>query len=365
MRADPQRPFIIPVFIPHSGCPHQCVFCNQRTITGIHAPKLDTANLPQIIRNFLKFRTSRRREVQISFYGGTFLGLKPEDIRAFLGIATRFVDRGEVDSIRFSTRPDTIDEARLNILRDFPVSTIELGVQSMHDTVLQCSGRGHSTQDTRNAISLLQERHYHIGLQLMIGLPGDSEAIVLDGARQVARLAPDFIRIYPTVVLKGSMLARMYLAGRYTPLTLDQAVRQTRKLYLLFQHCQIPVIRMGLQASEALETDSQILSGPYHPAFGYLVFCSIFLKMALVLLSSASEHTEKELLSFCRECVVLRVHPRSISEMRGPYNHNLKYLKDHFHLHTIDVIGDASLKMDEIRVGEHAMSSHCLPVDWV
>jgi hypothetical protein len=175
-------------------------------------------------------------------------------------------------------------------------------------------------------------------------------------------MAPDFVRIYPTVVLQGSPLARMYRDGRYTPLTLDQAVRQTRKLYLLFQDGHIPVIRMGLQPSDGLETGYQILSGPYHPAFGYLVFCSIFLQMALALLSSVRQHPPGAISAPCRECV-LHVHPRSVSEMRGPHNHNLKFLKDRFHLRRIDVIADAALNPDEIRMGERTICSRCLPVD--
>lgn len=353
MRRNPEKPFIVPVFIPHSGCPHQCVFCNQNAITGVQSRKVTAADLPAIINAFLKFKGPGRRSVEISFYGGTFLGLDKEEITALLTAAARFVDSGVVDGIRFSTRPDTIDIETLDLLKAFPVSTIELGVQSMDDTVLRLAGRGHTVCDTETAVHLLKQRDYRIGLQLMIGLPGDTEFSAMASAREIAALAPDFVRIYPTVVLNASPLAHLYASKCYTPLSLDQAVKWVKNLYLFFQHRHIPVIRMGLQPSTELEEGTDILAGPYHPAFGYLVFSSIFLDMAVSLILRLSSFPSRSGFDGTHERhLVIYVHPRSISEMRGLRNQNIKLIKDQFHFTAIDVAGDKSLDEDAVRIGD-------------
>ncbi len=362
MRADVEKPFIVPVFIPHSGCPHQCVFCNQNAITGGRHRKLTPADLPDIVNTFLQYKGPRRKEVQISFYGGTFLGLPTDSIQAFLTEAARFVAAGQVDSIRFSTRPDTIDHERLDLLKAFPVSTIELGVQSMDDGVLQRSGRGHSAQDTRTAVDLLKKGGYRIGLQLMTGLPGDTAETAMAGALQVAGLRPDFVRIYPAVVLNQSPLAQLYTSGRYIPLSLTRAVCQVRDLYLLFQRHRIPVIRMGLQPSSDLEDSAEVLAGPYHPAFGYLVFSRIFLDMAECLFSEMQNVACDPLEPWVNENKTIHVHSRSVSEMRGPHNRNLKILKERYHFCSIDVAVDSSLAVNEIRIENKTIDSACLPL---
>ncbi len=151
-----------------------------------------------------------------------------------LNESAKFVESGKVGSIRFSTRPDTITNERLDILKEYPVSTIELGVQSMDDRVLTMAKRGHTSSDTVKAVAVLKERGYEIGLQMMVGLPGDDEATSLATGRRIADLAPDFVRIYPAVVLKNSLLAKWYKEGKYTPLSLEPCVTLVKKLHLLF-----------------------------------------------------------------------------------------------------------------------------------
>jgi len=168
-------------------------------------------------------------------------------------LAGEFVSQGLVDSIRFSTRPDTIDARRLDILENYPVATVELGVQSMDDQVLVQAGRGHSASDTIRAVEALKERQLDIGLQMMVGLPGDSDARALTTTRKIADLDPDFVRIYPTVVVENSRLAQWFKKGKYAPLSLEDAVSLVKKIYLLFKQEGIEVIRMGLQASDDLE----------------------------------------------------------------------------------------------------------------
>ena len=227
--ASSPRPFIIPIFIPHAGCPHQCVFCNQVSITGAKQKMATPAELRFQIHEFLKYKKENRKPVQIAFFGGNFLGLKSEKIKSLLDSAAEFVRDGQVDGIRFSTRPDTINQQSLDIIKDYPVSTVELGVQSMDDQVLALAGRGHSASDTVRAVEQLKERHFSIGLQMMVGLPGDDEAGALTTAQRIADLGPDFVRIYPTLVVANSRLAGWYKNGDYAPLSLEEGVTPGKK----------------------------------------------------------------------------------------------------------------------------------------
>ncbi|MBW2410237.1 MAG: radical SAM protein, partial [Deltaproteobacteria bacterium] len=271
-----RRPFIIPIFLPHAGCPHQCVFCNQESITGKKDNVISARQLQSRVEAFLKYNSKQRRPVQIAFFGGNFLGQKTETVKMLLEEATKCVVRGAADSIRFSTRPDTIDRQQLALIQNYPVSAIELGVQSMDPGVLKTSRRGHTNLDTEYAVDLLNECHYDIGVQIMIGLPGDNSDTMMKTGQRVAHLKPHFVRIYPTLVIQGSPLATWYHEGKYRPMSLETAVSRVKDLYLLFHKAGIPVIRMGLQHEEGFDDPETILAGPYHPAFGHLVYAEIF-----------------------------------------------------------------------------------------
>ena len=335
------RPFIIPIFLPHAGCPHQCVFCNQVSITGSNRKAINPDQIRSQILQFLEYKNNRRKPVQISFYGGNFLGLKFDEITNLLDLAVGFIRQGHVDSIRFSTRPDTITPDHLNIISEYPVETVELGVQSMDDHVLALAERGHSAADTVHAVEQLKEHQFIIGLQMMVGLPGDTEARSLSTAEKIAALQPDFVRIYPTVVVNKSKLARWYQNGTYAPLSLTEAVIRVKKLYLLFKKNNIRVIRMGLQASEDLANDSAVLAGPYHPAFGHMVYSEIFFDAAQEVLDS---------MKTLSDTIAISVNPRSISKMRGLNNLNIKKLKENYHLKAVEVVPDASLAADELKI---------------
>jgi histone acetyltransferase (RNA polymerase elongator complex component) len=335
------KPFIIPIFIPHAGCPHRCVFCNQTSITGVHSTP-SGKDIRDQIESFLKFKNERRSWVQIAFFGGNFLGVGGDEIMRLLKEAAAFVKNGRADSIRFSTRPDTIDPRRLKMIKNFPVATIELGVQSMNDGVLMHTNRGHTASDTVKAIQLLKKNNYQTGVQLMVGLPEDTPERSIDSAKQVAELKPDFIRIYPTVVLDRSPLATWYRKGAYVPLRLEAAVTLAKEMVLLFQKENIPVIRMGLQATGDLEEGAAILAGPYHPAFGHLVYSEVFLDMAVAALESESSVQEE---------ATLRVHPCSISKMKGLKNRNIHVLKEKFALKSVEVIPDGSLGQEALAIG--------------
>ena len=267
--------------------------------------------------------------------------MKQAEIKFWLDLADEFFSRGLVDGIRFSTRPDTIDAGRLDILENYPVATVELGVQSMDDQVLTAAGRGHSAADTIQAVAALKARQLGIGLQMMVGLPGDSDARTLKTARQMADLSPDCVRIYPTVVVENSRLAQWFKKGKYMPLALEDAVTLVKKVYLLFSQENIAVIRMGLQASGDLDDGSTVLAGPYHPAFGHLVYSEIFWDNALKAIEAAG---------VVKDPLTIFVNPRSISKMRGLNNSNIKRLKRNYRFELIEVVPDASLAEDELTV---------------
>lgn len=329
------RPFVIPVFLPNIGCPHTCTFCNQVEISGVKSHIPSGENLGQIIKTFLGYKKNRH-PVQISFYGGNFLGLPKKNITALLEKASRFVEQRLVDTIRFSTRPDTINKENLDLIKDFPVSTVEIGAQSMDDHVLALAHRGHTSLDTEKSAVLLKQGRYEVGIQMMIGLPGDTDNRALATAEKLAVLYPDFVRIYPTLVLKNSNLENQYRESKYQPLNLEHAVSLTKKLYLFFQNRNIRVIRMGLQANTHLSKENTVLAGPYHPAFGHLVYSAIFLDLARSALESKK--------SFSNDSIVIKVHPHYISALRGLNNRNIIELKNRFQVQTIHVLPDPTLQ---------------------
>lgn len=335
------RPFIIPIFLPHAGCPHRCVFCNQISITGADEESAEADQIRSRIQEYLNYKTQRRKPVQISFFGGNFLGLKTNEIQKLLALAAEFVHRGAVDSIRFSTRPDTVDRENLDAIANYPVATVELGVQSMIDSVLTLARRGHTAADTIRAVERLKARHYSIGLQMMVGLPGDDESLSLKTAREIADLQPDFVRIYPTVVLKNSRLAAWYSDGIYTPLSLEATVTQVKNLYLYFKKNHIRIIRMGLQASSDLADGSTVLAGPYHPAFGHMVYSEIFLDAACTAVKTANPAGPN---------ISIFVNPRRISTMKGLKNSNVERLRKQFGLDQIHIIPDIRIDEDSIKL---------------
>lgn len=341
-----QKPLIIPVFIPHAGCPHRCVFCNQSIIAGAPATPLDVSNAHLQISSFLDGCRKDSRPSQIAYYGGNFLGLSAHRVSALLREATRFVAGKRARGIRFSTRPDTIDPRRLGLLAGFPVETVEIGAQSMDDRVLEVSRRGHTAEDTVRAAGLVRKGGYQLGLQIMVGLPEDNENTSMETARRVAALAPDIVRIYPTVVVEGSPLARWYREGTYSPWTLDRAVSLTAWMADFFQQKGIRVIRMGLQATADLQPGDTILAGPYHPAFGHLVYARMFLEKATKLLVSRKGENGGKGLSG----VVFRVHPRAESRFRGMKNENIQKLKDRFGIETFTIQKDITLAENDVEV---------------
>ncbi len=331
--------FVIPVFIPHEGCPHCCVFCNQRRISGfVEKQQVSGGDVQETVQIWLARKGGVQRRVQVAFYGGSFTGLPQVRQEELLGAVMSFVEQGRVQSLRLSTRPDYIDWQGVALLQRYQVSTVELGVQSMNDKVLSLAKRGHSSLDVEQAVFLLREAGMEIGIQLLLGLPGDSQTTLRQTVEQVIALQPDFIRIYPLLVVENSELADQYKQGKYTPLSLDKAVVLAAWMKARFNRAGIRVVRMGLQAGPELE--DSLLAGPWHPAFGELVASRLMLRQTRKLLSQASS---EGVLQVC-------INQRDQSVFRGMKSANVKRLQELGLWQRIQLTTDSSLERGTVKV---------------
>jgi histone acetyltransferase (RNA polymerase elongator complex component) len=294
--------------------------------------------------SFLKTIAGRSQRREVAFYGGTFTALPVRDQQALLRGVRPFLRQRLIDSIRVSTRPDAIDTSRLDFLRRQGVQTVEIGAQSMIDTVLQNCQRGHTSRDVVESVTRARSMGFEVGVQIMLGLPGEDDDMSLTSVRRVVDLSPDFVRIYPLLVMKGSNLERGYQKGLFVPLSLENAIEWTKRALGLFEEARIPVIRVGLQSTPMLETSGTVLAGPYHPAFRSLVESSIFYDMACRLLGDADRTRRLE--------VQFRVSPQDLSNLAGVRKGNLARLKKTYGLKSIDIFSDPGIPRGRIAL-EH------------
>lgn len=333
-------PLVIPLFIPHEGCPHQCIFCNQHRISGQEGAPLDAQAVGATIRTWLEHaRPEPRRQVQVALYGGSFTGLAEQRQQELLAAVQPFRQQGLVQEIRLSTRPDYIDAPRLELLRHHGVSTIELGVQSCDDHLLHLAGRGHTTTDTEHACALIKAAGFSLGIQLLLGLPGETFASLRRTLATVIWLRPEFVRLYPLLVLQGSGLAQMYQRGDYRPLSLGRAVVQAAFLKKRFDDAGIRVVRMGLQPGPELE--QALVAGPYHPAFGELVHSRLMLRCTRHLLAARPPE----------QTVSLVINPRDQSVFRGLHSNNIKRLQQLGLMERISLHTDANQPRQTVAIG--------------
>lgn len=267
---------VIPVFVPHKGCPFDCIYCNQKSISG-QSEEMTVQKMKEIVETHLA-TAGEDTSVEIGFYGGSFTGIEKDRQLELLSTAYEYVISGKVIGVRLSTRPDFINEEILQYLKEYGVGTIELGVQSLDEQVLKESCRGHGVNHVTVSSRLIKEFGFMLGIQTMIGLPGDTREKDLYTAHEVIRLKPHVVRIYPTLVIKGTYLEKMYNEGRYTPLSLEEAVDICAELLELYRQNGINVIRVGLQPTESIREGGDMVAGPYHPAFRQLVESRIMLK---------------------------------------------------------------------------------------
>ena len=315
---------IYPVFVPHWGCPHACVFCNQQRISGEHSP-VDGETLREMLsRAAAALRDGIRRE--LAFYGGSFTAIPREFQAELLGEAREALEKGWIDGIRLSTRPDAIDPEILSFLKTYGVSAVELGAQSMNDNVLRQSARGHTAEDVVRASRLIREAGLELVLQMMTGLPGDSPGSCVETARKLIQLKPDGVRIYPTVVVRDTALYALWKAGKYREHSVEDAVRICARIVPLFDRAGIPILRLGLNPTEELSAGAAV-AGAYHPALGELVRSRILLEEARRLLAGV--------LPGSRVC--LGVSAEKISQLIGQHRGNIRALQTEFSLKEISV----------------------------
>lgn len=303
---------ILPIFIPHAGCPHQCVFCNQKTISG-QKNAAESGAREQIARWLQWLRPSLENEA--AFYGGSFTALDSDLQERLLLLTDELLERGIIGSVRLSTRPDYIDDKKLELLRKHGVRLVELGVQSLDDRVLEAAERGHTVADVVQAMKQLRAYNFKTGLQLMVGMPLQSFSSLQDTVAQVIKLQPDIARIYPLLVIKGTPLAESWAKGEFQPLSLEEAVRQSAWVYDQLTTNGIKVIRVGLQPDDELCAPGNILAGPFHPSMGELVQ-SFLLRERL---------TDKLLAVKGAERIVISCPAQMESKLRGMKNSNIKY----------------------------------------
>lgn len=314
--------YIIPVFVPDLGCPHQCVFCNQKEITGLNTvPGPD--QVAGIIREHLRtIKRNPETTIEVAFYGGSFTAVDQSLQKELLSQAYKFVINGLIDTIRVSTRPDAISDEIMELLSSYGVSTVELGVQSMDDEVLHKSGRGHTSRDVLRAAAFIKSWGMDLGFQLMVGLPGDTEQKAIASAVTLISLQPDLVRIYPCLVLKHTPLADLYISTEYKPLSLDEAVQRCKRLLLMFEKAGITVIRIGLQPSEQINLQGDVLAGPYHPAFRELVETAVCRDQLDYLLNRLGIKSA--------DMIQVGVSPAEVSQVRGHRAGNVGYLRDKY-----------------------------------
>jgi histone acetyltransferase (RNA polymerase elongator complex component) len=330
-----KKHFIIPIFVPHAGCPHACVFCNQKDITG-QADEPDGAAVQKTLDRYLQTILGRKNtHIEMGFFGGSFTGIPIAKQQELLAPARAAKEAGVIQGIRLSTRPDYINPDILRHLKEQRVDTVEIGVQSFSAAVLARSNRGHTVQDVEEAAALIRQHGFQLGIQLMVGLPEDTYERWMDSVATAVSLQPDLVRIYPTLVLAGTQLDDWMRQGQYQPLTLAETVRWCRDGLACFQSARIPVIRIGLQPTEEISPQAKVTGGPYHPAFRQLVESSLL----LCLLEEAVAALPVE----AGDMVRIAVPKARESDYRGQKNSNLQALAEAFPLLQFCIKGDPLL----------------------
>ncbi|WP_167792106.1 elongator complex protein 3 [Soehngenia longivitae] len=335
---------IIPIFVPNYGCPHMCVFCNQIKITGTNI-SITKDEVIETIDNYLRFfNTEEECIIEIAFYGGSFTAIELSKQVELLQIAKSYKDAGKINKIRISTRPDAIDDNILKVLKSYSVDIIELGVQSLDKEVLFFSERGHSDSDVYDAVKIIRNYDFVLGLQMMVGLPGDDYDKSLNTLIKIIDLKPNFIRIYPTLVIKNTKLENMYMSGEYKPLTVDQTVKLCKDLLIVATYYKIPVIRIGLQTTEGIQLGKDVVSGPFHAAIRQLIESEIFYDIIYEALSNIE-------ISFKGETLEIYCNANIMSNIAGHKSCNRIKLYNEFNFKIIKFIKTDMEKSIILKIG--------------
>lgn len=338
-----KKEYIIPIFVPHLGCPNNCIFCNQKKISG--QKKMVTAkDVKATIEYYLENFRDNHRYVEVAFFGGSFTAIGKEKQEELLQAVQPYIQDKKVQSIRISTRPDAIDKDILKMLKKYHVKTIELGVQSMNNYILNRCQRGHTVEDVKKASKLIRWNGFILGHQIMIGLPESTKQDEINTVKESIKLKPKIVRIYPVLVIKDTPLEEEYMKGEYVPLTVTQAVERCKESVLLFSKKKIRIIRIGLQNTEEIsdpsKEESQVVAGPFHPAFRQLVESSMWYDSILNEIKKVNMKVIQ---------VKIITNAENMNYMIGHKKENILKLKE---IYNVDVIIEAS---EEIKPGKFKM----------
>ena len=332
-----KKQYIIPIFVPHLGCPNDCVFCNQKSISG-HTKQVTKEDVKKTIEEHLKY-IKENSIVEVAFFGGSFTGIEEEKQIELLSAAYEYVKEKKVQSIRISTRPDYINKEILKRLKKYKVKTIELGVQSANDYILKKAGRGHNFEDVKRASKLIRFYGFNLGHQMMVGLPESTALDEINTAKQLIKLKPKIVRIYPVLVIKGTKLEQDFNEGKYKALTVVQAVEICKELVKMFSKKKIDIIRIGLQPTDTISEpnseNSEVVAGPFHPAFRQLVESGMWYDVIVDKI--------KKLNAKVKEVEVI-VNPQDVNNVVGQRRENISNLKE---VYDVDLIVKADDKVKQ------------------
>ncbi len=317
-----KKQYIIPIFVPHLGCPNDCIFCNQKSISG-QKSNMTKEKAKEIIENYLKSIDKENAQIEIAFFGGSFTAIEEERQEELLQVASEFVKSGQVSSIRVSTRPDAIDKNILKRLKKYKVKTIELGVQSSNNYILKRINRGHTFEDVKRAAKLIRWNGFRLGVQMMAGLPESTTIDEINTAKELIKLKPKMVRIYPVLVIKNTPLEKELEKGTYKPLTVVQAVEVCKEIVRLFHDKNIDIIRIGLQPTDEISEPgsekSEVVAGPYHPAFRQLVESAMWYDAIVGKIKRLNVKVKE---------VEVTVNPVDANNVIGHKKENVKNLKE-------------------------------------
>jgi radical SAM enzyme (TIGR01210 family) len=329
-----RKQYIIPIFVPHLGCPNDCIFCNQKSISG-QIKKVTKDDVRKTVDYYLSNFKEEDATKEIAFFGGSFTGIDVNTQEELLSTAYEYIKSGKIDSIRISTRPDYIDKETLKRLKKYKVKTIELGVQSTNDYILNRAGRGHTFNDVKKASKLIRFYGFRLGHQMMVGLPESTRLDDLNTAKDLVKLKPKMVRIYPVLVIKNTKLEEEYKNGKYEPITVNQAVERCKELVYIFNKSNVEVIRIGLQNTDIITNpdseQSDVVAGPFHPAFGQLVEDSVWYDSIVDKIKKVNVKVKE---------VEITVNPQDVNSVIGHKKENINKLKE---LYEVDI----KVKQDE------------------
>ncbi len=338
----PDRNIIIPIFIPHKGCPNDCYFCNQKKITGVNSD-ISSKDIINHIESYLNTIESDGN-IEIAYFGGSFTAISISIQEKLLSIAYKYKNSNQINAIRISTRPDAISEKILDMLDNYSVDIVELGVQSMDDEVLSKINRGHTSEDVKRASHLIKQRDMILGHQIMPGLYGSSIEKDINTAQESAALLPDIARIYPTLVIKDTQFEELYEKNRYHPLKLDESIELVSRIYAIYEQERIKVIRVGLQPTVNMTFGRDIIAGPFHPSYRQMIMTNIY--VTSLIYSLKGKETNK---------LTIRSNEKNYNYIVGLSRQGLARLNRSLNVENLSYIRDNDIEFIEVQTNHGTM----------